>query len=124
GRAARDGPASRYAGRRRLEVHVWLSSGDARMKGKRRGRFPLARGKGRTCVTRPHSAGSCARMVSVPTRTVGGPMRPPLPYEFMPRVPSFVVESDDIGEDKLMPNEFAYDRFGPLGENRSPHLRW
>ena len=51
-------------------------------------------------------------------------MRPPLPYEFMPRVPSFAVESDDIGDGKLMPDEYVYDRFGVSGQDRSPHLRW
>ena len=36
-------------------------------------------------------------------------MHPPLPYEFMPPVPSFALESDDIREGGLIPHEHVYD---------------
>ena len=51
-------------------------------------------------------------------------MRPPLPYEFMPPVPSFGLESDDIREGELIGHEHVYDKFGLTGKDRSPHLRW
>src|SRR5256885_6483737 len=50
--------------------------------------------------------------------------RPPLPYEFMPQVPTFRLDSDDITEGELIPDEHVYDRFGLTGKDRSPHLRW
>jgi Raf kinase inhibitor-like YbhB/YbcL family protein len=51
-------------------------------------------------------------------------MRPPLPYDFLPRVPSFVLASDDIAHDELMSMAHVYDGFGLDGQNLSPHLRW
>src|SRR5690349_21856841 len=51
-------------------------------------------------------------------------MRAPLPYEFMPAVPSFPVESEDLAEGRLMPEEHVYDRLGMSGKDLSPHLRW
>jgi Raf kinase inhibitor-like YbhB/YbcL family protein len=50
--------------------------------------------------------------------------RAPLPYEFMPKVPSFTVESDDIRNDQQMRNAQVYNGFGATGDNISPHLRW
>ena len=50
--------------------------------------------------------------------------RAPLPYEFMPKVPSFPVESDDVSNDQQMSNAQVYNGFGASGENLSPHLRW
>ena len=51
-------------------------------------------------------------------------MRPPLPYEFMPPVGSFVVTSDDLTEAQLMAHEHVYDQFGLPGKDLPPHLRW
>lgn len=50
--------------------------------------------------------------------------RAPLPYDFMPQVPSFTVESDDVDHDKQMGDNQVYNGFGMTGQNISPHLRW
>jgi Raf kinase inhibitor-like YbhB/YbcL family protein len=52
------------------------------------------------------------------------PPRAPLPYEFMPAVPSFTVESDEVSADTQMGDRQVYNGFGMSGENVSPHLRW
>jgi Raf kinase inhibitor-like YbhB/YbcL family protein len=50
--------------------------------------------------------------------------RAPLPHDFMPEVPSFTVESDDVAHDQQMGDAQVYNSFGMSGENVSPHLRW
>jgi Raf kinase inhibitor-like YbhB/YbcL family protein len=50
--------------------------------------------------------------------------RAPLPYEFLPAVPEFTLESDDVGDGKTLPLPQVSGIFGAGGEDRSPHLRW
>ena len=50
--------------------------------------------------------------------------RAPLPYDFMPEVPSFTVESDHVGHDQQMGDAQVYSGFGMTGQNISPHLSW
>jgi Raf kinase inhibitor-like YbhB/YbcL family protein len=49
----------------------------------------------------------------------------PLQYDYMPKVPSFTVVSDDMADGQPMAAAQASGAFGvPGGADRSPHLRW
>jgi Raf kinase inhibitor-like YbhB/YbcL family protein len=50
--------------------------------------------------------------------------RPPLPYDFMPSVPSFELRSDDVANGQMMSENHVYNGFGMNGGNISPSLSW
>jgi Raf kinase inhibitor-like YbhB/YbcL family protein len=50
--------------------------------------------------------------------------RAPLPYEFLPQVPSFTVQSTDVAQDGQMSDGQVYNGFGMSGQNISPQLSW
>jgi len=50
--------------------------------------------------------------------------RAPLPYDFMPQVPSFVVASADVTDGEQMGDNQVYNGFGMSGRNISPQLSW
>jgi Raf kinase inhibitor-like YbhB/YbcL family protein len=50
--------------------------------------------------------------------------RPPLPYDFIPAVPSFELSSDDVTDGQMMSQSQVFDGFGMTGGNISPSLRW
>lgn len=50
--------------------------------------------------------------------------RPPLPFDFLPEVPTFTVTSTEITDGRPMPMPQASGKFGAGGEDCSPHLSW
>jgi hypothetical protein len=50
--------------------------------------------------------------------------RAPLPYDFMPEVPSFTVTSSDVAEGQQMGDNQVYNGFAMSGGNISPQLSW
>ena len=50
--------------------------------------------------------------------------RAPLPYDYLPAVPSFALESSDVADGQQMSDAQVYNGFGMTGQNISPNLRW
>src|SRR6266567_1548394 len=50
--------------------------------------------------------------------------RAPGPYDYLPPVPSFTLESNDIADGVQLSEEQVYNGFGVSGKNISPGLRW
>jgi Raf kinase inhibitor-like YbhB/YbcL family protein len=50
--------------------------------------------------------------------------RAPLPYDFLPDVPSLTVTSEDVGHGEHMGNAHVFNGFGMTGDNISPQLSW
>jgi Raf kinase inhibitor-like YbhB/YbcL family protein len=50
--------------------------------------------------------------------------RPPLPYDYLPPVPSFELRSDDIAHNEMLSENQVFNGFGMTGKNLSPSLSW
>ena len=50
--------------------------------------------------------------------------RAPLPYDFMPTVPSFTVTSEDIAHGEMLGSKQLFNGMGATGDNLSPQLEW
>ncbi|HEV7209589.1 MAG TPA: YbhB/YbcL family Raf kinase inhibitor-like protein [Mycobacteriales bacterium] len=50
--------------------------------------------------------------------------RPPLPYDFLPQVPSFALTSTDISDGQPLGTPHVSGVMGAGGEDRSPQLSW
>ncbi len=50
--------------------------------------------------------------------------RAPIPYDFLPPVPSFTVTSEDVTGGVQMTDKHVYNSFGMSGQNISPQLAW
>jgi Raf kinase inhibitor-like YbhB/YbcL family protein len=50
--------------------------------------------------------------------------RAPLPYDYLPAVPSFTLESTDVAAGQMLPDAQVYNGFGVSGQNISPELHW
>jgi Raf kinase inhibitor-like YbhB/YbcL family protein len=50
--------------------------------------------------------------------------RAPLPFDFMPKVPSFTVGSNHVTHGEQLGDTQVYNSFGMSGQNISPELHW
>src|ERR1700733_12664101 len=59
-----------------------------------------------------------------PTRRYAMTGHAPLPYDFMPAVPSFELRSDDVADGQMMWRNQVLDGLGMTGGNISSSLSW
>lgn len=50
--------------------------------------------------------------------------RAPMPFDFMPKVASFTVGSNDVTDGEQLADAQVYNSFGMSGQNISPELHW